>query len=587
MPNQTIVSHLYLSVDGTPVGEEVLRQILEVTVDQHVHLPGMFTLRLADPDLVLLDRGLFDLTKVVEIAGHDQKQQRLILMVGEVTALEPTFGEGMIAELVVRGYDRLHRLYREVKSKTYLNIKDSDLATQIAKAAGLTAEVETTRTVYDHLYQHNQSDLNFLMERAWRIGYECFVTDKQLFFRKPTTSGAPITLTWGDELVTFQPRLTLAEQVTEVVVRGWDIRKKSPIVGRAAQGQLYPQFADDQAQDGGALAPQLGSSKLVLVDQPVVSQAEADILAAARLDELSGSFIEAEGMAFRRPEISAGRLVKLVGLGKRFSATYLVTSLTHTYTNSGFLTNFRISGTRTGLLLDQLQAHNRVTRQAGPAAAIVTNTDDPNGWGRVKVKYPWLSEQEESDWMRVASAGAGPGAGFCTTPAVDDEVLVAFVHGDFNRPVLLGNLWNGQDAIPAPTANAPSGEKPLVRTWSSRTGHQITIYDNAENKIEVKTKAGHCLILSDADRKITLITQGQLEITLDDSGKEIMVKSTGKVTLQAGNELAIEATGNMSLSAGGNFDLQARGNVQIQATGRASVGAAAMVALQAPQISLG
>lgn len=78
----------------------------------------------------------------------------------------------MVAHLTVRGYDQLHRFCREIRSKTYLNVKDSDLAEAMAAKVELEAEVEPTQTVYDHLYQHNQSDLQFLMERAWRIGYE-------------------------------------------------------------------------------------------------------------------------------------------------------------------------------------------------------------------------------------------------------------------------------------------------------------------------------------------------------------------------------------------------------------------------------
>ena len=109
--------------------------------------------------------------------------------------------------------------------------------------------------------------------------------------------------------------------------------------------------------------------------------------------------------------------------------------------------------------------------------AIVTNTDDPNDWGRVKVKFPWMTDDAESDWARVAGIGAGPEAGFFVMPDVDDEVLVTFAHGDFSQPFVLGGLWNGQNNPPPEAAGAASGEKPLVRTWHSRedTGLPSTI----------------------------------------------------------------------------------------------------------------
>lgn len=512
MTNQVrVTSHISIKVGGTELPINYYRNLLEVVVDQHVHLPGMFLIRLHDPDLKLLDQGPFDLTKSIEIAGRDGKDKPVRLLNGEITALAPEFNPGMVAELVVSGYDRLHRLYRESKSKTYLNVKDSDLAMQIARAAGLQAEVEPTTTVYDHLYQRNQSDLTFLRHRAWRIGYECFIDGETLIFRKLAATTPQVTLTWGQDLHWFHPRLTLAEQVEEVVIKGWDVQKKAAITGKATQGQLYAQI--QEKKDGAHWSSELGKgSKVVIVDQPVISQAEADILAAARFNEISGVFVEAEGEAFRRPELCAGQSVQLAALGKRFSGVYLVTSATHVYTNTGFKTTFSVRGARTGLISDLLTRHMLSEARDGIVTALVTNTDDPNGWGRVKVKFPWMADNEESDWARIIGAGAGPTAGFCTLPAVNDEVLVGFAHGDFSLPIILGSLWNGQAALPPQVSEAAEGEKPKVRTWLTPQGHHITLYDNAENKIEIATANGLSLVLNDAKQTIEIRSDGTISI---------------------------------------------------------------------------
>lgn len=559
---QTVVSHLYVKVNQQELDDAILGHITEVTVDQHAYLPGMFTLRLYDADLSLLDSGPFDLAAVVEIFSRPAVGEPISLIQGEITALEPHFGEGMVAELLVRGYDASHRLYREAKSKTYLNIKDSDLAVQFARTCQLQAEVETTPTVYEHLYQHNQSDLQFLMQRAWRIGYECFIDAGKLIFRRPVTRSTNLTLAWGEDLISFTPRMTLAEQVEEVIVKGWDVQKKTAITGHAAQGRLYPQI--EEAKDGKQWSQALGKgSKLVLVDQPVVSQAEADILAAARLDEISGVFVQADGTAFRRPDIRAGQTVKLTGLGKRFSGAYLVTSANHLYTNAGFSTNFTVTGSRLGLISEQLAHQTPLDRWSGVVPAIVTNTDDPKQWGRIKVKYPWMSEEEESDWVRVTSPGAGPVAGFCAIPAVQDEVLIAFIHGHFDQPVVIGGLWNGQAAPPKAVTDAPKGEKAKVRSWTSRTGHRITVYDNAKNKVEIVTANGHQFELDDAGKKILIKSSGGLKITLDDNGREITLHSSGNVQVNAAQALTLEAV-NVQVKATGNLELQASGQVSIK-----------------------
>jgi hypothetical protein len=294
MPNPSeLASQISIKLDGTEVERSVMVYLMAVVVDQHSHLPDLFTIRFNDPDLELLDNGPFDLTKEVEIAAETADGEELVLIKGEITALEPDFAEGMIAELVVRGYDKSHRLYRETKSVAYLNKKDSDLADEIAQAAGLQTEIDRTSTVYDHIFQHNQSDLAFLMQRAWRIGYECFVTDGKLYFRSPPSGDAGVTLTWGDDLLSFRPRMTLAEQVDEVIVKGWDVERQTAIVGRAQQGNLYPDV--EESRDGASWASAFGSGKLVILDQPVVSQAEADALAAARLGEISGTPVPCHG----------------------------------------------------------------------------------------------------------------------------------------------------------------------------------------------------------------------------------------------------------------------------------------------------
>jgi phage protein D/phage baseplate assembly protein gpV len=556
MPQQTeFASNVFIKISSADAARAVMQQILEVVVDQHAHLPGMFVIRLLDPGQKLLDEGPFDLTKEVEIQAATAGGDKVILIKGEVTALEPVFGEGMTSELLVRGYDKSHRLFRKVKSKAHLNKKDSDLAEEIAQSAGLEAQVETTATVYDHIYQHNQSDLVFLRQRAWRIGYECFVEEGKLYFRRPSTGSASATLTWGDDLLSFRLRMTLAEQVKEVLVKGWDASKKEAIVGQASAGRLYPKIRE--SKDGASWAQPFGAGKLVIVDQPVVSQAEANVLAAARLDEISGAFIEAEGEAFRRPDVQASKIVKIEALGKRLSGMYLITRATHRFTPEGLKTTFSVRGVRSGLLGDELSRAAPLDRWPGVVPALVTNTDDPRAWGRVKVKFPWLADDAESDWARVVAAGAGPEAGLFITPAVGDEVVVAFVHGDFGQPMVLGGLWNGQDKLPAEGAQAPKSEKPLVREWRSRTGHRIAMYDNADKKVEIVTAKGHKVFLDDANSKIEIASAGGLSVVLDDSGNKITIKAGANVEVQA-------QSGNLKLSAGGNVDIQATGQVNIK-----------------------
>jgi phage protein D/phage baseplate assembly protein gpV len=562
MQTRPHTSQLSLKLNGNPVQRPILSKLVEAMIDQNTHLPAMFTLTFHDSDLVMLDEGPFDLTKEVEITAEKANGDKVVLIKGEIPALEPIFDQGMVAKLAVRGYDKSHRLYRASKSRAFLNMKDSEIASKIAKEGGLQASVDDSTTVYDHIFQHNQSDLQFLMQRAWRIGFECFVDEGKLYFRKPVTDGSAVSLTWGSDLISFRPRLTLAEQVDEVIVKGWDVDKMEAIVGQAENGRLYPQISE--SQNGAAWAGDFGTGKLIIVDQPVVSQAEANTLAAARLDELSGAFIEAEGLAFRRPDIRAGKKVKLEKLGKRLSGEYLVTNATHNYDASGLYTRFTVRGTRSGLLTEQLHQQRPISRWPGVVTAIVTNTDDPHNWGRVKVKFPWMTDDAESDWARVIGAGAGPEAGFFCLPEVDDEVLVAFEHGDFGRPFVLGGMWNGQHAIPPRPSSAGNGEKPQVRVWRSRAGHEIAMHDDADNKVELTTAGGHLITFDDANQKIELTSSGGVTITIDDTKKSLSIKAGGDVKIESSMNMELKAGANMKIEAGANLDLKANAQATLK-----------------------
>jgi len=553
MTNQPIrlTSQISIKLDGSEVQEEVMLNLASLVVDQHVHLPHTFLLRFNDPGMKPLDEGPFDLAKEVEIAAETEQGEKVTLIKGEITALEPDFQEGMIASFTARGFDMSHRLYRETRSKAYLNKKDSDLAAEIASRVNLTAEVSATEVIYEHIFQHNQSDLAFLQQRASRIGYECFVSAGKLFFRKPARGSASLTLTWGADLLSFQPRMTLAEQVEEVVVRGWDVEKQQPLVGRASRGSLYPQLGE--TKDGAEWARNFGTGRVIIVDAPVVTQGEADLLAAARLDEMSAMFVEAEGEAIRRPDIRAGLIVNIEAVSERFSGAYLVTHVTHTFSPAGLRSVFYMRGPRSGLLSEQFYNASQVDRLPGVVVGIVTNTDDPQNWGRVKVKFPWITEDAESDWCRVSGAGAGPEAGLFIMPAVGDEVLVAFIHGTFSQPCVLGSLWNGKMKIPPEAEGAASGEKPLVRTWHSRSGHWIAMYDDSKKKLELVSAKGQSLTLDDSAQSIQIKTE-QVEITL----------KQGKVNIQSNSEVAIKSSGNLKLEANGNIDIKASGQVNVQ-----------------------
>jgi len=186
-----------------------------------------------------------------------------------------------------------------------------------------------------------------------------------------------------------------------------------------------------------------------------------------------------------------------------------------------------------------------VSRVSGVVVGVVTNNQDPEGMGRVKVKFPWLSDEDESNWARVAAPMAGKERGFYFLPEVEDEVLVAFEQGDVRFPYVVGALWNGVDTPPRDNSDGKNSER-VIR---SRLGHELIFGDeDGKGKVEIKTKAGHQLLLDDTSgsEKITVIDKsGDNKIEMDTAQNSIAVTAKTKLSLKA---QTIEITADTSLT---------------------------------------
>lgn len=135
----------------------------------------------------------------------------------------------------------------------------------------------------------------------------------------------------------------------------------------------------------------------------------------------------------------------------------------------------------------------------GVVVGLVTNVDDPSGEGRIKVHFPWLAPDHESDWVRIATLMAGNGRGSFFIPEVDDEAIVAFEHGDPRFPYVIGFLWNGKDAPPA--------EHVRERKLESRNGHAIRFFDITPNGGSLGA-----LVIEDGHGNRITLSNGQIHI---------------------------------------------------------------------------
>lgn len=163
------------------------------------------------------------------------------------------------------------------------------------------------------------------------------------------------------------------------------------------------------------------------------------------------------------------------------------------------------------------------TSSAGHGVVPATVTKSYDALARVKVRFPWMADTDESDWIPIATPMAGPGRGVFFMPEEDDQVLVAFAYGDIDRGYVIGALWGSADKPPI--------DDRAKRQIRSVTGHVITLDDSDDSpQISIVDKSGKNKLVFDAKNNTVTI----------ESGGDLTIKATGTLTLQ-GNNVTIEA----------------------------------------------
>jgi phage protein D/phage baseplate assembly protein gpV len=585
MTDTAAIEQVYVKIAGAYLSQTEMVDIVRVEVDSSFEMPDMCTVSLRDDDLQWLDGSKFAIGKAIEIEFTDAGGKTGTVMKGEITSIEPYFDADYSAMLTVRGYDKSHRLNRGAQSKAWLKKTDDGIAKAVSSDGGVTMTADATSGgTREHVFQDNMTNLAFIHQLARVNGFEVYADGDKLQFKKASTSrSSTVNLAWGEGLREFRPRVSAAGQVNEVNVRGWDPKQKKAIIGKATSSKVNPSI--NMGGSGGDVAKKaFGSAIHVEVRRPVDTQKQANAVAQAILDEINAGFIEADGLSEGNADIISGVKVKLSNLGTKFSGTYLVTSARHVYAMGRYTTDFTVTGMRPRLVSEMVAGASitatEIDRWNGVVPAIVTNINDPDDMGRVKVKYPWLDDKLESGWARVSMLASGGSRGFHWLPEVNDEVLVAFEQGDFNYPYVIGSLYNGKDKVPDAKKHAQNG-KVEVRTLKTRAGHLIRFTDKSgEEKIEIiDGKTNTKIVLDQKEKQISITSKGKVVITTDaeteiTAKKDVKVTTKGKATINSTGAATIDAKGAVTVKSAASMTIQATGaltlkgaSITIQATG--------------------
>ena len=542
-------------IDGAEVDETLSRRIREVRILSYLRLPDMCTISVVykkgnEGEDQPIDSHPFDIGKLLEVKlGARDALTTTSLFKGQVVSQELNFGAGGV-ELMVRGFDRSHALIRARKVRTFQNQTSSDIVSKVLGDAGFSAQCDSTGDPHDFMQQDNETDWDFIWRLAERVGFEFVVQDTNAYFRKPSADN-PVQLEWPQTLRSFSPRVTATQQAQQVTLAAFDPKTKQPISVTASSPDQLARIGVERS----SVASAFDGADIHIATEPVKSQSEGQAVAQALLDKLANGYIAAEGVSDGNPNIRAGTCVQVGGLGQKFSGLYRVAAATHILRGGAtYETHFANSPAHT--LLGSVggdRASGSSARAFGAqlVVGLVTNNDDPDSMGRVRVQYPSLGPDAEGGWAPIASVSAGNARGVMMLPVVGEEVLVGFEHGDTRRPYVLGSLFNGTDLPGDDLTQNQDGSFALLSDQK--------IVATAKDAMNLTTNQS---LTVSADQNIS--ETAQQSYTIESQQGDISIKSDmGNVT--------IEGTQSVTIKCGGS-------SIQIGPSG---------VTVSGPMISLG
>ncbi len=468
------------------------------------------------------------------------------------------------SHLLLECRDKAVRMTRGPKSRYFVDTTDGDILDELIGAYGLERDVVATKPSLKEVVQYDSTDWDFLVCRAEANGHVVAVRDGKITVGPPATDAQPVvTARFGATVLELDAEIDARWQVTGVKATAWNATDQELVEADAAE----PTVTDSGNLSPSELSDVIGGDPHLLRHGGRLSEPELQAWADGRLlrDRLAKvrGRVRFQGFA----GVSAGDLVEVTGVGKRFEGTQYVAGVRQTLADGNWETDVAF-----GLGPDSFAAMYPVTAPAaggllpavnGLQIGIVTALqDDPDGEARIKVRLPLISTSEEGVWARLATLDAGEERGTFFRPEIDDEVIVGFLDGDPRFPIVLGQCHSS--AKPAPEQATDDNH---VKGYQSRSKIKLT-FDDDKKIVVLETPAGNKLTLSEDAKAVALEDQNGNTVTLDDKG--ITLDSSKDLIVKASGDVKFEGT-NIQLKAQSSFKAEGQSGADINASGTLTI----------------
>lgn len=462
--------------------------------------------------------------------------------------------------LIVECKDKAVKMTIGKHSRYFADSSDNDIFEEISGIYGLETDFEPTGFQHKQLVQYNSTDWDFVLTRAQACGKICLIDDGQLSVKAPEYSQTEVaTITFGATLLDFDAEIDARNQFSQVNAFSWDPANQEVVESEAND----PSVSMSGNLGVDQLAQVTGNEKLELnyggtaADKPMQNWADAKTL-FNQLAKVRGR-VKFQGI----PTCKPNTVLKLEGVGERFSGKVYVSAVRHEITEGQWTTDAQLGVNPVWFsesnAINDLPAAGLFPAIHGLQIGKVTQLEsDPDGEDRIQIKCPMIDKDSDGIWARIATLDAGNERGSFFRPEIDDEVIVGFINDNPNDAIVLGML--NSSAKPAPLkAKDDNHEKGFV------TRSKIKFIFNDEKKsVVLETPKGKKITVDDDAGIIKLEDESSNVMILNSDG--IKLESMGKIEIKALKDVSIEGL-NVSLKANAMFKGEGMAGAQLTSSG--------------------
>ncbi|MDP3434154.1 MAG: type VI secretion system tip protein VgrG [Bacteroidota bacterium] len=509
--------------------------------------------------------------KKIEVKCGYQSDNNTIFK-GIIVKMSIKIRAGGASMLILECRDETVKMTIGRKSKYFLEVKDSDIISQIAGTySGFSTTAEATKVTHKEVIQYDCTDWDFVVARAEANGKICFTDDGQLNVKAPQLSqSAVLSLLYGATILELDAEIDARHQLKNVTSKSWSYADQQIVETEAAD----PSVALNGNLTSSDLANVIGLDKFILNHGGKVEENELQawgdaLLLKRQLAKVRGR-VKCKGVHTVKP----GMIIELGGVGDRFNGKAFVSAVQHFVAAGDWQLNIQFGVdpewfTETNNINDKPSA-GLLAAVHGLQTGIVTQLEsDPDGENRIKVRMPIISSSDDGIWARISTLDAGKERGSFFLPEIGDEVIVGFINDDPRDAVVLGMVHSSK--LPAPLTAEDTNHK---KGFTTRSKMKM-IFDDEKKSFTLETPAGKKIIVDEDAGEIKIMDENDNKLVMDSNG--ILIQSNGKIEIKATQDLKMEGL-NVEMKAQAKFAAEASAAAEVKASGSLTLkGATVMI----------